>query len=336
MVPLVVVALALVAGMVVVRARDDGRAPGRALGGAIAQLAVASSPARTLQPYAGLGAWIDGLDFGVAYQAHGAAPAVRPDVIDDLAAHGVKTVYLQAARADTRSPGGLVDPGTAANILIRAHRAGLRVVAWYLPRFRSVDEDLANVLQLATFDALGHRFDGIAVDIEYTTDVPDVDLRNARLVELSQRIHAAEPNTPLGAIVLPPVQTEVVNPRLWPDFPWSQLKDLYDVWLPMSYWTFRDGAYADGYSYNEESTRRLRADLGDANAVVHAIGGIGDVATQDELVNFARSLAATGAVGGSIYDWNAMTPATRDAVTRLFSGSGPAATLPPVPASGAR
>jgi len=331
---LAVVALALGAGVVVQAARDGGPPPGRAVANAIARLAVGSSPARNLQPYAGLGAWIDGLDFGVAYQAHGASPAVRPDVIDDLAAHGVKTLYLQAARADARSPGGLVDPGTAANILIRAHRAGLRVVAWYLPRFRNVDEDIGNLRQLATFDALGHRFDGIAVDIEYTTDVPDVDERNARLIELSQRLRALEPDTPLGAIVLPPVQTEVVNQKLWPDFPWAQLKDLYDVWLPMSYWTFRDGPYADGYAYNEESTRRLRADLDDPHAIVHAIGGIGDVATADQLTNFARSLVATGAVGGSIYDWNAMTPATRDEVTHLFTGNGPAAALPAVPSSG--
>ena len=330
--PLLVVAVLVGAGVIVAAlTRSDRVHPGAALGAAVARLSVASEPARDLEPYAGLGAWVDGLDYGVAYQPRGVAPAVQPAVIDDLAAHHVKTLFLQAARADSRSPGGLVDPGTTANLLLRAHQAGIRVVAWYLPRFRSVDEDLTNLVQLASFDALGHRFDGVAVDIEYTDDVPDVDERNARLIDLSQRLHAAEPDTPLGAIVLPPVQTEVVNQQLWPDFPWSQLTHLYDVWLPMSYWTFRDGMYADGYSYNEESTRRLRADVGDAHAVVHAIGGIGDKATADELNAFARSVAATGAVGGSIYDWSSMSRASRDEVTALFSGNGPAAALPAVP-----
>jgi hypothetical protein len=257
---------------------------------------------------------------------------VQPTVIDDMHAHGVRTVFVQAARADTRSPGGLVDPGTVANLLIRAHQVGMQVVAWYLPRFRSVDEDLANLQLLARFDALGHRFDGIALDIEYTDDVPDTQVRNDRLVELSRRLRAALPGEKLGAIVLPPVQTEVLNKTLWPDFPWSKIKGDFDVWLPMSYWTFRTGDYGDGYSYNEESTRRLRADLEDARAVVHAIGGIGDIATAEQLGAFARSLAATGAVGGSIYDWNAMAAKTRDAVTKLFAPGGLAAILPSVPA----
>jgi hypothetical protein len=33
-------------------------------------------------------------------------------------------------------------------------------------------------------------------------------------------------------------------------------------------------------------------------------------------------------VGGSIYDWNSMTPALRDSVSHLFRGDGAAAALP--------
>jgi hypothetical protein len=100
----------------------------------------------------------------------------------------------------------------------------------------------------------------------------------------------------------------------------------------MSYWTFRKASsgYHDGYTYNDESTRRLRNDLADQNAVVHAIGGIGDATTIDELDRFAQSLADDRAVGGSIYDWNSMTPAVRAALAQRFS-SGPAARLPRPP-----
>ncbi len=92
---------------------------------------------------------------------------------------------------------------------------------------------------VARFDVLGHRFDGLAVDIEDVDTVTDVDARNQRLVDLSQRLRTEVGSETLGAIVLPPVLTEVVNPQRWPDFPWPQLAPLYDVWLPMSYWTFR-------------------------------------------------------------------------------------------------
>jgi glutamate dehydrogenase/leucine dehydrogenase len=100
--------------------------------------------------------------------------------------------------------------------------------------------------------------------------------------------------------------------------------------MPMSYWTFRSEAsgYADGFAYNEESTRRLRNDLGDQSAVVHGIGGIGDLVTPPTLAAFAASLVATHSVGGSIYDWVSMTPASRDAIAAAFRGSGDAAMLP--------
>jgi hypothetical protein len=100
----------------------------------------------------------------------------------------------------------------------------------------------------------------------------------------------------------------------------------------MSYWTFRtqSSGYHDGYSYNDESTRRLRADLGDANALVHAIGGIGDTATQEELGQFVQSLFDTHAIGGSIYDWNASPPASRDFMAQQFA-QGPGSSLPQPP-----
>jgi hypothetical protein len=227
-----------------------------------------------------------------------------------------------------------VDPGTTAAILLRAHRRGIAVVAWYLPRFRNPAYDLENLERLDAFTVLGHRFDGIAVDIEFTDDVPDTDARNALLVDLSQKLRARTSGDVLGAIVLPPVQTEVINQDLWPDFPWAALRPLYDVWLPMSYWTFRSQAsgYADGYTYNEESTRRLRADLADPGAPVHGIGGIGDLVTPATLDGFARSLVDTRSIGGSVYDWTSMTSATRQELTDRFAPGGLAGDLPKAPA----
>jgi hypothetical protein len=98
----------------------------------------------------------------------------------------------------------------------------------------------------------------------------------------------------------------------------------------MSYWTFRSEAtgYADGYAYNEESTRRLREDLGDPSAPVHGIGGIGDLVTPETLDGFARSLTATRSIGGSIYDWGSMTAATRAELAQRFAPGGIAADLP--------
>lgn len=325
----IVIVLALVAGALLWANRDTGPTPGRGMGTIVARVVQTESLPRDLEPYAGLGTWVDGFDFGPAY-AGGGTPAIAPRAIDDMAASGVKTLYLQAVRDDPRSPEGLVDRALVAEFLIRAHRRGMRVVGWYLPKFVDIDADARHLQQIQQFEVLGHRFDGVAVDIEATEDVPDVDARNDALIALSTGLRATSGGDALGAIVLPPVLTEVVNENYWPDFPWLELRSSYDVWLPMSYWTFRltSSGYHDGYTYNDESTRRLRNNLSDASAVVHGIGGIGDEITPEEIGRFAQSLADDGAIGGSIYDWNSMTPATRALVTEAFT-TGAAAHLPP-------
>ena len=89
--------------------------------------------------------------------------------------------------------------------------------------------------------------------------------------------------------------------------------------------------------------RRLRENLGDPGAVVHPIGGIGGtdgiddppdppepLTTITQIEQFARSLTDTGAVGGSIYDWNTLEPTiradvgafVRDALAAVGPGGG--------------
>lgn len=307
--------------------RPDPPVPGAMVGALPIGMISREPAARDLVSYRGAGAWVDVFDYAPAYQG-GGTPPLQPSVVDELVENGVQTLFLQAARNDARSPDGLVDHELLAKFLIRAHRRDLRVVAWYLPTFSSVDVDFRNLELLAEFEVLGHRFDGVAVDIEYTEAVEDHDVRNERLVELSERLRRHAGDEVIGAIVLPPVQTEVVNKQLWPEFPWTDLADLYDVWLPMSYWTFRREAsgYNDGYTYNEESVRRLRANLDDDDAPVHSIGGIGDQTTPDDLEAFVRSLVDTRSIGGSIYDWQTLSDESRDHLREQFT-AGPAAEL---------
>ena len=224
----------------------------------------------------------------------------------------------------------MIDPDVLAQFLLRAHRNDMRVVGWYLPKFADVDLDLRRLEAISDFRVLGHRFDGVAVDIEFTGAVPDHAARNQSLIQLSQRLRDSVGDDALGAIVLPPVQLEVVNQRLWPGFPYSELSGVYDVWLPMSYWTFRrqDSGYHDGYHYNYESIVRLRTNLGDDDALVHGVGGIGDEASAAELDGFVRSLVDTGAVGGSIYDWRTLGTDARELLADDFA-TGPAAGLSP-------
>jgi hypothetical protein len=264
----------------------------------------ASAP--SISPYRGVGTWVDVYDYGPEFQGEGGGlPAVLPASVDDMARLGVRTLYLQAAQDDTRSEDTIVDRELVGRFLSRAHRQGIRVVAWYLPHFADVERDLRHIRALERFRADGQRFDGIALDIEWTSDVEDVAARNRALIELAEESRRAVTDVPLGAIVLEPVLTEDVNPAYWPDFPWRRLRESFDVWLPMSYWTNRSSAsgWNDGFRYTRENIRRVRERLDDPAVPVHAIGGIGDTAGARDYEGFVRAAERGGAIGWSVYDY---------------------------------
>ena len=258
--------------------------------------------------FRGLGTWVDVYDYVPGFQTEGGPPPVTVDSIDDMAALGVRTLYLQASQDDDRLDGPTVPRELLGRFLRRAHEHDLDVVAWYLPQFDDVRGDLRRIRALADFRTEGERFDGIALDVEYTQALPDPVARSDALVKLASRAREVVDDRPLGAIVLEPLLLEEVNRDYWPGFPWRKIRRDFDVWLPMSYWTNRDEAsgYRDGFAYTEENIRRVRKRVGD-DAVVHAIGGIADTATTGDYLGFVNAADRRDAIGYSIYDFNTTT-----------------------------
>ena len=248
----------------------------------------------SIEPYKGLGTWVDVYDWS---HYHDATPTVGPDDVDLMADAGVQTLYLQTAKNDT--PDQISEPELLLPIIKRAHERGLRVVAWYLPTLEDVDNDLARLLASARLDV-----DGLAVDIE-SRKVADPADRSRRLVDLSNALRAQLPGRALGAIMLPPVVLEVVNPNYWPAFPYQEIAPNYDAWMIMGYWTNRkaDSGYRDAYRYTDENMRRLRSNLGQPAAPVHPVGGIADAVSDADIDGFHRAAVDNAAIGGSLYDW---------------------------------
>lgn len=274
-----------------------------------------------LEAYRGLATWIDVYDYAPTYQAGDQPPPLTPAVVRGMAATGIRTLFLQTAGA--RTSGSLEQPELLGRFLSEAHGAGLRVVGWYVPTFADVEADLDRLLAAARFRAGTHRFDGLAVDVEATQAVADPGARNDRLLDLSRRLRdALGPDQTLGAIVPPPILLDDVNPELWPSFPWTQLHELYDVWMPMSYWTLRSPPHADAARYTAENIRRLRRAVGDPDAAVHVLGGLGDHATEEDYRRFLETAHRELALGLSIYDYRT-TPAGALAILREV----PAATV---------
>lgn len=281
-------------------------------------------------PFAGLGAWVDAFDYAPAFLGDGGVVTVTPDAVPDMAALGARTLFLQAAMNDpARAPEQIVDRPLVGEFLRRAHREGLAVVAWYYPTLDDPAVDLAHVQAMADFTYRGQRFDALALDIEATQSVKDVDERNDIVVRLAKQTRAlVGGDEPIGVAVYPAVQAEVVNPALWPKFPYKRLAKHVDVWMPMAYWTYRDGTYRDPYTYTEESIDRLRANLDDKRAMVHPIGGLAAESSVQDYEAFLRAVHDTRSVGWSVYDYSTMFTS---AWPRLRTGGVPTTTTTTAP-----
>ncbi|MEZ5321712.1 MAG: hypothetical protein R2698_06520 [Microthrixaceae bacterium] len=263
-----------------------------------AERARRESSAVRAQSFRGTSAWVDVYDWSptfVASRNPTATPGFTLAQVDRMAQGGINSLYIQTAKAELGD--SVLDRDRLTAIVARARSYGIRVIGWYLPTFAdpAVDRD-----RLAAAAGLG--LDGVAVDIESTA--VDLATRNQRLIELSHWMRTSFPSTPLAAIVLPPVVTEVINLNYWPQFPWRDLARDYDVWMPMAYWTNRTAmsGWRDGYRYTKDNIDRIRSNLGDPGAAVHPIGGLSDTATGADVDGFVRAAIETGAIGAGLYD----------------------------------
>ena len=254
-------------------------------------------PHPNIAPFQGLGVWVDLYDRG-AWKDPGAAVA-------DMAAHGVRTLYLQTSN-DSRAS-AFVAPQAVAAFLDAASARGIGVVAWYFAGFRDLQVDAARAeaaIHYAT--PAGHRFAGFALDIE-SPAVGDPHLRTRRLLQLSAVLRAdAGADYPLGAIV-PSPQGLQSHRGYWPGFPWPQLAQVYDAILPMSYFTWGPRGATGAYETIVNSVRLVRRWVGNDLVPIHEIGGLAQHATVQETRGFADAVRDTGSIGGSYYSWTGMT-----------------------------
>jgi hypothetical protein len=250
--------------------------------------------------YAGLGTWIS--IFGTKAYA-------QPDAVATaIAARGVKTVYLETSNYSQAAD--IVRPAQLGTLVDALHARGLRVVAWYLPGFAKPAVDLRRALAAVQFTtATGVAFDGLALDIESTV-VKRPAVRTQRVLALSRQLRTAVGDSyPLGAIIPSPRGMQI-KPGYWPDFPYAQLADVYDVFLPMVYWTYSTKGPDGAYGYLAWSLELLRAGTANPDLPIHLVGGTSYRASVDEQQAFAQLVANDGHLQGwSLYDWFGTKPA---------------------------
>jgi hypothetical protein len=253
--------------------------------------------------FTGLSTWVDGYDYAREFTSK---PSVTAASVKNMKNRGVRTIWLQATKTSPRVSGPVMSPDRVGAILRAAHGQGIRVIAWYLPTFEDPAGDWRKTNALIQFSSRGHRFDGIALDIE-STRVP-VGTRNARLVALSKRLRSAT-TRPVAAVVLPPVLTEIVHPGYWGgEFPWLSLRSSYDVWMPMGYYTAykKWPTWRNAARSTAEDIKRVRQHLHSAVPIAYT-GGLAGNSTPADYDGFTRAARAAGALGTSAYDY-ATTP----------------------------
>lgn len=283
----------------------------RALAGVVAAslllILPSSGQARpaAIDDYRGLGTWVDLYD-----------PAQFADpegTVTGMAARGVRTLYLETGNYKQRSD--LFRPGRLGRFVEAAHSAGIRVVAWYLPSFKNLARDLRRSLAAVEFRTPGgDRFDSFALDIEASV-VKSPSRRSQRMLELSRRLRTAVGSSyPLGAIIPSPRGMQLV-PSYWPDFPYAELGAIYDVFLPMTYFSYRVEGGRAVEDYIVRSMAIVREKTGDASVPIHVIGGIGDRTSRREARGFMRAAVGCRALGWSVYDYSVTRNPTWAALT---------------------
>ena len=136
------------------------------LGLSVASAAPAAAGSPSISPYRQVAAWIDVFDYAPRLQASGARPRITPDSVDDMAALGVRTLYVQVANPDGASSARLTDRTQLRALLARAHDHDIAVVPWFLPSLTSVADDVKFVRQITALRVGDSGIDGLGLDLD--------------------------------------------------------------------------------------------------------------------------------------------------------------------------
>ncbi|MDQ3940183.1 MAG: hypothetical protein M3238_02405 [Actinomycetota bacterium] len=263
------------------------------------------APARTtdLRAYKRLGSWID---------IYNHWPWRHPRrAVEKLHRKGVKTIFLQTSNYGAKVP--IFKPRRIGRFIHAAHRRNMYVVAWYVPSFAHPKKDRRRSIAAIRFrNRSGERFDSFGMDIEATV-VDHIWKRNRRLLGLSKWLRRkVGPDYPLGAITPDPVSS-----LYWPRFPYRRVRRLYDVFVPMGYFSFRARGYAKVRRYTVAGIRTIRKESGDPHAPIHVIGGIAGETKGLEVKAFVHAVKDNKVLGASYYDFTITTPEEWEQLRRI-------------------
>jgi hypothetical protein len=94
-----------------------------------------------------------------------------------------------------------------------------------------------------------------------------------------------------------------VREDYWPGFPYAELAAVYDVIMPMSYFTWNHPTRAGTRLYITQNIRIIRREVGSDQVPIHVVGGIAQESSVAQAQAFVNVLRERGAIGGSYYTY---------------------------------
>jgi len=246
-----------------------------------------------LAAYHGLATWVDLYD--------PASWANPEEAVAGMASRGVRTLFLETGNYSRHSR--IYRPDRVARFIDAAHAEGMQIVAWYLPDLAHPRHDFLRSVGAVRFRTPdGQAFDSFGLDIEASV-VHNIELRNERLLALAHRLRAAAGGSyALGAIIPSPRGMQVL-PQYWTPFPYRRLARVFDVFLPMGYFTYRPKDLGGAFGYTTRNITLIREKTGRANVPIDPIGGIANKTSLEQTRDFVRATRACGVIGASLYDF---------------------------------
>ncbi|MFA5787831.1 MAG: hypothetical protein WDA71_12775 [Actinomycetota bacterium] len=210
---------------------------------------------------------------------------------------GLSFLVLRASGSDT----GFDTKQILADLLPRAHAAGIKVIGYDPPTMANIQADVDRALALARFRAPGgHALDAVAADIE-----PEASRRTAANYDAYGRAlrKGVGQSYPLVAIVYPPNQ--------FPNEPYRALAPHFDAFMPMVYWRAQT---TNAAGYSKAAVQKMAAFglpvsfLGQAFAYSdHSANSLRAYPPAAEIRAALQAAQDAGAIGASFWVWQHAT-----------------------------
>jgi hypothetical protein len=248
--------------------------------------APARDPSAPLTAVSGKGMWI--------WQYHRTEGGEPEAIVDRAVATGLRQVWIRVADSQY----GFYGDDELAQIVPRAHRRGLAVIAWGFPHLYDPVADATWSRAVLDWRAPGgERVDGFSADIEMATE--GVELTGRRAALYLSLVRQAREGRPLIATVYPPTD------RLMSQYPFAAMAPYIDAYAPMIYWECRDPGVAAAEAIGRLARMRPVHLIGQAFSFGDVAGRI-DMPSAAELERFMVVARSRGAVGASFWVWQSM------------------------------